>query len=650
MHKNNFMNLNTVKFESKLPDDSIIVTYTEDNIPLSYFTDDIWDFRNYISSYTQTTVIDFNFDKSLSKNSIYYLKLCLYYYINISAKNTASLSFKTILIKYRLLKKIVKICEKFNADFSNIEKNKFCLNAIIDSLSFDSKMNVGKYLNIFELITLTGSFYELDDFGFSNESLNRVRLLEKKSSKLPKQTILIPSNILSDFIRKSSEFFDNFNKIKDELIDFVSNERFYRRAPNGGVSVPYSSLKMSNKLSDYLSKYSIKIRPNIISHFLYIQSLGSAFISCFSGMRKGELSNLPYNCLEIIENSIDGKEVYILNGYTNKLTRVGLVACSWVTSKQIIPIIDALKAIVQIHKILIDVGYIEENNKNIPLKEYPLFPIFNQQKHPVGKHPLYAFPTLATATLSKNIYQLIQPIVFEENDLEELNNFNLLIDWQDEYELNVGQDWNFKYHQFRRSLAVYCSRSSIVKLPALKKQLKHISFDMTLYYSNNYHNAKNINFDSEFINSYQNELDILKFNSFCENVIDNKSILFGAKGTSHEILRSSDDIPIFYTDRKITQKYIKDGRISYKKTHLGGCAKTDKCNKLSFAYATACVTCSEAIFDDNSVIALEKAKANYEKQLSKFDKDSIPYKQFLIEIEAIDNVLTKRSNLEKSNV
>ncbi|QXR06686.1 hypothetical protein EVX74_011345 [Acinetobacter lwoffii] len=220
MHKNNFMNLNTVKFESKLPDDSIIVTYTEDNIPLSYFTDDIWDFRNYISSYTQTTVIDFNFDKSLSKNSIYYLKLCLYYYINIGAKNTASLSFKTILIKYRLLKKIVKICEKFNADFSNIEKNKFCLNAIIDSLSFDSKMNVGKYLNIFELITLTGNFYELDDFGFSNESLNRVRLLEKKSSKLPKQTILIPSNILSDFIRKSSEFFDNFNKIKDELIDF----------------------------------------------------------------------------------------------------------------------------------------------------------------------------------------------------------------------------------------------------------------------------------------------------------------------------------------------------------------------------------------------------------------------------------------------
>ena len=156
--------------------------------------------------------------------------------------------------------------------------------------------------------------------------------------------------------------------------------------------------------------------------------------------------------------------------------------------------------------------------------------------------------------------------------------------------------------------------------------------------------------EKDFISVYQTEQELFKFNSFCEKVVDNPSTLFGAKGTNFEFARNSKDKPVFFTDRKKLQKYVKENRLSYKKTPLGGCAKTGQCNKLSFAYATACVTCSEAIFDDDSVIALNKAKANYLSQLTKFDEDSISYKQFLIEIEAIDNVLAKRAALEKRNV
>lgn len=644
------MNLNTIKFDTALPNESVVVTYGEDNTPLSLFTDNIWDFSNYISTYVQTTIVDFGNDTKLSENSKYYLKLCLYYYIYHSASNTASLSFKTIQLKFRMLRRVAQICEMFNTNFSKIEDNKLCLNAIIDSVSLDSKMNVSKYLHIFDLITKTGCFYNLEGFGFSKESLEKVKAIETKATELPKQTVLIPSKILADFINKTKIFFDEFNGIKSDLIGFVSSERFYKRSASGRISVPYNELKITPELSQYFAKYSINVRPHIISHFLYVQSLGSAFLSCFSGMRKNEVSNLPYNCLEIVENNIDNKKVYILNGYTNKLSKVGLVSCSWVTSKQVLPILDAVQTIAQLHKLLIDLGYIEEESKNIPLEKYPLFPIFNQQKHPVGKHPLYDFPTLATPTLSQNIYKLIQPIIFEKSDLDELNNFNLLVDWENDYDLSIDQEWKFSYHQFRRSLAVYCSRSNVVKLPALKKQLKHISFDMTLYYSNNFHNAKKLNMDNDLIKTYQNEQELFKFNLFSEKVIDNTSTLFGARGTNYEILKSSNDVPIFFSDRKKTQKYIKENRLSYKKTPLGGCAKIGHCNKLSFTYATACVTCSEAIFDDESVIALNKAKANYQDQLSKFDKDSIAYTQFLAEIDAIDKVLAKRSALENRHV
>ena len=650
MLKKNFINLNKVKFNASFPDESTIVTYTENNTPLSFFTDDIWDFSKYISSYTQTTIINFSIEDKLSDKSKFYLKLCLYFYIYQGVNNTSALSFRTIIGKYRMLRRLALLCEKFNSDFANIENNRFCLNAIIDSISFDTKANIGKNLNIFELVNKTGYFYEIEGFGFSKESLNIVRTIESKAIDSIKQTPLIPTKILADFMQKTTDFFDEFQLIKNQLLEFFSNERFYRRAASGGISVPFKQLKIPDELRAYFKKYSLTTRSHIISHFLYIQSLGSAYISCFSGMRKNELSSLPYNCLEVIENNIDEKKIYILNGYTNKLTKIGIKSCSWVTSKQVLPVLDTLQTIAKIHKIVIDIGYIKAECKDIPLEKYPLLPIFNQQNHEVGVHPLYKFPTLATATLSQNIYKIIEPILFEESDLEELTNFNLLVDWESEYDLVVGDSWQLNYHQFRRSLAVYCSRSSIVKLSALKKQLKHISFDMTLWYSNNFHNAKKINMEKDFINEYQTEQELFKFNSFCEKVVDNPSTLFGAKGTNYEFARNSKDIPVFFTDRKKLQKYVKENRLSYKKTPLGGCAKTGQCNKLSFAYATACVTCSEAIFDDDSVIALNKAKANYLSQLAKFEEDSISYKQFLIEIEAIDNVLAKRSVLENRNV
>lgn len=650
MLKKNFINLNKVKFNASFPAESTIVTYTENNTPLSFFTDDIWDFSKYISSYTQTTIINFSIEDKLSDKSKFYLKLCLYFYIYQGVNNTSALSFRTIIGKYRMLRRLALLCEKFNSDFANIENNRFCLNAIIDSISFDTKANIGKNLNIFELVNKTGYFYEIEGFGFSKESLNIVRTIESKAIDSIKQTPLIPTKILADFMQKTTDFFDEFQLIKNQLLEFFSNERFYRRAASGGISVPFKQLKIPDELRAYFKKYSLTTRSHIISHFLYIQSLGSAYISCFSGMRKNELSSLPYNCLEVIENNIDEKKIYILNGYTNKLTKIGIKSCSWVTSKQVLPVLDTLQTIAKIHKIVIDIGYIKAECKDIPLEKYPLLPIFNQQNHEVGVHPLYKFPTLATATLSQNIYKIIEPILFEESDLEELTNFNLLVDWESEYDLVVGESWQLNYHQFRRSLAVYCSRSSIVKLSALKKQLKHISFDMTLWYSNNFHNAKKINMEKDFINEYQTEQELFKFNSFCEKVVDNSSTLFGAKGTNYELVRNSNDIPVFFTDRKKLQKYVKENRLSYKKTPLGGCAKTGQCNKLSFAYATACVTCSEAIFDDDSVIALNKAKANYLSQLAKFEEDSISYKQFLIEIEAIDNVLAKRSVLENRNV
>ena len=94
MLKTKFINLEKIKLSNTLPNQYTIVIF-EDDKPLNYFTDDCWDFKDYITSYAQATVIDFS-KSNLSDESKYYVKLCLYYYIYYYSNNAAGLSFNTI--------------------------------------------------------------------------------------------------------------------------------------------------------------------------------------------------------------------------------------------------------------------------------------------------------------------------------------------------------------------------------------------------------------------------------------------------------------------------------------------------------------------------------------------------------------------------
>ncbi len=88
---------------------------------------------------------------------------------------------------------------------------------------------------------------------------------------------------------------------------------------------------------------------------------------------------------------------------------------------------------------------------------------------------------------------------------------------------------------------------------------------------------------------------------------------------------------------------MKDNRIAYKQTPLGGCTMNGTCDKLSLAHISACVTCPKAIFNDRSVKALSTLKTSLSKIIQRFDEGS-PYRQQTdLEIKAIDKLLEKVS-------
>jgi len=127
------------------------------------------------------------------------------------------------------------------------------------------------------------------------------------------------------------------------------------------------------------------------------------------------------------------------------------------------------------------------------------------------------------------------------------------------------------------------------------------------------------------------------------NILEQDDVLFGIRGTGLETQKGK--LRNLYSDRKNTEKLIKAGQLHYKETPLGGCTLDTNCDRLGFAYTTACVTCDNAVFDHSSVKKLEIVKNALEKQLSKYESGNYFHDQLRIEIESIDKVLEKRITL-----
>jgi hypothetical protein len=111
-----------------------------------------------------------------------------------------------------------------------------------------------------------------------------------------------------------------------------------------------------------------------------------------------------------------------------------------------------------------------------------------------------------------------------------------------------------------------------------------------------------------------------------------------------------EQVPEYLLDKQKTLQYFQDGRLSYKRTPLGGCSKVGACDKLGYSYITACIDCKDSIFDSSSKVALKKTKQAYFDRLKKYDFDSVTYKQLQIEINSINKILNKVEILEINNV
>lgn len=363
-------------------------------------------------------------------------------------------------------------------------------------------------------------------------------------------------------------------------------------------------------------------------------------IQAYSGMRASEAASLRYDCLE--ERKEFGRKIYIIHGTTTKLNGGKPKKTRWVTNGEGARAIQILQQITRLNHDLFVRG--QPTNKS-DLKAVPLFASVGYFQIPGGGRRLdrkgeisAGAPCLAHAT--DEVRALLQPAIVEE-DLRELEQIDLHRAWRSEPKFQLGVPWTLTSHQLRRSLALYAQRSGLVSLPSLRRQLQHITEDMSRYYAKGSAFAENFvhNNTRHFASEWQATQPISSGLSYVKNVIFSDDVLFGGHGNwiARRLHDGSDHVEI---SRDVTLKRFFKGEISYRETNLGGCTKVGPCDIRPIRWLNVdCVKgCASLV---GKLKPLERVISHYTNYVSTLDPSSPAYQSEKADLDVLVNVLER---------
>jgi hypothetical protein len=363
------------------------------------------------------------------------------------------------------------------------------------------------------------------------------------------------------------------------------------------------------------------------------QLICKLIIQTFTGMRDDEVCSLPYHCIEA--TTALGKVHHVVSGRTTKFNHGLPKRAQWVTNREGQQAILAAQAIAdviyRVHNVVPEPGF-ERRLK------HPLFPSPGHLNLAAGPmEPVdgrFLAPDLLFRRNSELPKRLFVPIA--EEDLVELELIDPHRAWRAEEAFRVGARWSFKTHQLRRSLALYAQRSGLVSLPSLRRQLQHLTEEMSRYY------AKGSAFASDFIGAQKGHFG-LEWQAaqpesgalgYILNVLLSDDILIGghAAWVEHRLKNSDGAVLI---DRDATMRRFKNGEMAYRETLLGGCTNVEECDQVALKWLSVdCLRdgCKNLVC---SLTKLERVIAAQEQLVAAIDPLSVEYRTELADLKVL---------------
>lgn len=626
------------------PNNKTVISSDIEGKPLSLFSDDVWNFSTYsgdiFSSNVYFLLEEFKAhpDKNLVEDLKLEFKLICYSLLHFKLTTKGYTKVSTLMGDITHVRYFILMCLQLNVRATEVSNNTFAINQFKEDLKLIKKSTQKKRMLVMYKLHKVSQFLTDHTFGFSVDVIDTIYAAVKKLPDDKSQTLIIPSHIYSTFIQNGADLFKEYLEIHENIEAWHKNvaeiKNYGNTKSRSRKGIEFYETLEEYALVKYCNKYSISDKQEFRYHIKNLQFYAYFYFLCFTGMRETEGISCAYDAFQ--KKIVKNNEVYTVRAYTTKLVGMKRVSALWVTSKN-------LESANKVAQSICRIGLRLRKHCSINSLVESQVPLFYSFYH---KDTLTSnlFPDygLTQIIFCSNFKKLITNCVVTQDDFNEVVKVQptMFFTWD---EVVVGEIWPFTHHQFRRSLAVYCARSGLVSLPTLKNQLKHIEVDMTAYYADGAMFANDLT-EQDFITEFQDELIEAECDQYLEDTRNQVTPLFGGHGTWLEVNKMNVGAVDFLEDRKKTLKSMKDNRIAYKQTPLGGCSMNGSCDKLSLAHISACVTCPKAIFNDRSVKALSTLKASLSKIILKFDEDSPYHQQTDLEIRVINKLLEKHTS------
>ena len=622
------------------PSDDFVISRTIEGEPLSKYGDDIWDLRPYQSSSAKSSRLHFSIAEGAVKEEAKWLVFLLLF---VAASGRATgLAISSVMGYWQLIRKLIQHSMKRAINIRDIFENENELIRFVSSISTRQSL-LGLSATLTHLLAIPSEVSGYHVFGAA-----KFEIVTKKRMSLGKweQCPVIPPRIYFCLIQQLDSFVSEIYTHKDQLFRFLErlleSENFGRHIVTQYL-LGYSSkniepaFKEASELYDLIGlfeKYGVRTVLALNTLLNKIQHACKLQILIYTGMRNGEALSLKVGALHSVKRNT-GKS-YKLIGETSKLVGQKKIV-SWVTSK------DVVKAYRIINRLARMTGkYIGINEKEVPLFIAVSYLCLGHKYHYDG----IEIKTASSSWKYKEVYDLFDCTQFRlrESDLQHLEQVNPFRAWESENAFALNSVWRFTAHQFRRSLAFYVAQSSHVSLPSLKRQLKHINREMTLYYCHTKTLPDEYCMDghiSGFIKREKPEADAI---AYIYNVLQSTEQLFGAHGkfVEHNVKKSPQDV-LLKQDRDDLIKQFKNGEIAYKETPLGACTTIAPCDKRAFRNITACISCDRAVIKPGKLERMIARQSLFVKDLEQMDSNSVEYRTEMSELEALKRFQDKIS-------
>ena len=613
-----------------------IISRDKDGKILSLYKDNVWNLKTYVSNPSQHGIIDFE-NRIESSNISDVKKLMFLLIVFGSGRNGSQYSVETLGHYFNdVMVPLSKFALENKTTITKIIENNILLNSYINN----------KCSNLGKVQCLSSTLVFLDNLSNRSTQINFQRnkdifkLLKSKINDFSAehhQTSIIPSRILAESIRQRWIQIEEIETNLTNLIKFldmcIESERFassetminkYKWDCN--KTLQWKEAINFYQLNNLFKKYSLKNRINFKGFITKIQGTCKHLLHAYTGMRNGEMLNTQSNCLESVPTN---SGICRIISTTSKFTGTNQNA-KWVTSKEVERIIFILRSINQVIA----------KHYNLNLNDLPLFlsgNIFVEKGKIRDNENIRAKRKFDKRDELPLDYSSLRLTIEDKQEIEEID-FNKNI-----RDLEIGLPWEFKTHQYRRSLAIYSIQSGLVSLGALQIQMKHLFREMTLYYGNGASYARKL-FDipkehiANDLDALKPELDTL---AYIKNVIFSDEKLFGAHGSFVENNTKQNNHKFktyFLENRDKTLKQFKNGEIAYKETALGGCIATEACDSRLTRSITACFDCHGGILKKSKVDNVIQKQREF---ISFLDPSSIEYRTEVEDLNRLEELKSK---------